>query len=132
MLIWDKQQGDLLEELQKTCEATGTSQGTAGQGGVSFDADDADGLKHDLADAVDRAEWMEQSQNKKPAAKKMPKPKKMPESPQRPGPTAYPSSDGRCSGAMRPPEPERPPSFLAPTVCKASAPPPPVAWPIIS
>eukprot|EP00435_Cladocopium_sp_Y103_P049397 s394_g14.t2 len=95
MLIWDKQQGDLLEELRKTCE--------------------------DLADAVDRAEWMEQSQNKKPAAKKMPKPKKMPESLQ------------RCSGAMRPPEPERPPSFLAPTLCKASAPPPPlpVAWPIV-
>eukprot|EP00435_Cladocopium_sp_Y103_P064226 s679_g25.t3 len=91
MLIWDKQQGDLLEELRKTCE--------------------------DLADAVDRAEWMEQSQNKKPAAKKMPKPKKMPESLQR-------------SGAMRPPEPERPPSFsLAPTLCKASAPPPPLPPP---
>ena len=44
----------------------------------SFQADSPFG--QDLADAVDRAEWMEQSKNKKPAAKKMPKPKAMPES----------------------------------------------------
>ena len=34
----------------------------------------------ELADAVDRAEWQDQSKNNKPAAKKMPKPKAMPES----------------------------------------------------
>ena len=53
---------------------------TLGSHGSCVDADMSYLFGQDLADAVDRAEWMEQSKNKKPAAKKMPKPKAMPES----------------------------------------------------
>jgi hypothetical protein len=58
-------------------------------------------LSQDLADAVDRAEWQEQSKSNKPAAKKMPKPKKMPES-LRPGPRTVRGQIIKMRAAFRP------------------------------